>query len=162
MQFTSPRRALTAIPLIALLAGAGIDVRARSEREADRIERTCFQPYLLSFERLIQDEYNKAFAVFSGKVRTITAGTVKIVVTRVWKGKLGAEVAMPDGQRDNGDGTITAFGEGFDFVTGEEYLVFGYGTSAESLSTSVCRPNGRLADSKRTIAVLDQVVKRLE
>jgi hypothetical protein len=114
----------------------------------------------MTLEQNIQYAYKNAFAVFSGKVRTITAGTARITVTRVWKGKLAAEVAIPNGWRDTGDGTITTFGEGFTFLTGEDYVVFGHGTSAEALSTSVCVPTGRLADSKRTIAVLDQIVKR--
>ena len=98
--------------------------------------------------------------MFSGKVSAMTVETARITVTRVWKGKLGAEVAMPTGTRDNRDGTYTITGEAFSFRTGEEYLIFGHGTAADTLSTSVCVPTGTLADSKRRIAVLDQIVKR--
>jgi hypothetical protein len=150
-------RLLTAIALIALLAGTGIDARVI---ETGRPGRVCFQPYPMTFEQIIESAYKSAFAVFSGKVSAMTVETARITVTRVWKGKLGAEVAMPTGTRDNRDGTYTIMGEAFSFRTGEEYLIFGDGTSAETLSTDACKPNVRLAAAQRTIAVLDQIVKR--
>ena len=128
--------------------------------ESDAIGRVCFQPYPETEEQFIQRHFTQAFAVFSGKVSAMTVETARITVTRVWKGKLGAEVAMPTGTREMGNNVIMISGESFSFQTGEDYLIFGHGTSAETLSTSVCVPTGRLADSKRKIAVLDQIVAR--
>ena len=128
--------------------------------ESDPIGRVCFQPFPETEEQFIQRHFKEAFAVFSGKVIAMTVETARITVTRVWKGKLGAEVAMPTGTRDAGNGIIMTSGEAFSFKISEEYLIFGHGTSAETLSTSVCVPTGRLADSKRKVAVLDQIVKR--
>ena len=122
--------------------------------------RVCFSPYPITFEQTIQNAYKSSFAVFSGVVRSQTTETARISVTSVWKGKLGTEVAMSTGARDNGDGTISLLSESFSFRDGEHYLIFAYGTSAESLSTSVCVPTGTLTNSNRTIAVLNQIVKR--
>ena len=147
---------LAAAFLIPAVPTAG-DVDARNAAEPARV---CFQPYPMTFEQIIESAYKSAFAVFSGKVSAMTVETARITVARVWKGKLGTEVAMPTGQRDNGDGTHTIMGEAFSFRIGEEYLIFGDGTSSDTLSTDNCKPNVRLADSKRWIAVLDQIVKR--
>ena len=123
--------------------------------------RTCFQPYAMSFERSIQYAYERSFAVFSGEARLfLKLGTVSIKVIDVWKGKLGTEVTLPNGTRDNGDGTLLTRGEGFNFTDGEKYLIFASGNSADSLATSVCVPTARLTESKRTITVLDRLVKR--
>jgi len=147
----------SALPFTAVLAFSA-DGRAVAEAGAGRV---CFSPYPITFEQTIQNAYKSAFAVFSGKVRTQTLETATITVTRVWKGKLGAEVAMPTGSRDAGGGLISIDSEAFVFRTGEEYIIFGHGTSAETLlAADVCKPNIRLADAKRTIAVLDQLAKR--
>lgn len=122
--------------------------------------RVCFQSYPMTFEQIIERSYKRAFAVFSGKVSAMTVETARITVARVWKGTLGAEVTMPTGTRDNRDGTYTVTSEAFSFRTGEEYLIFGNGTSAETLSTDDCEPNVRLAAAQRTIAVLDQIAAR--
>jgi hypothetical protein len=148
--------------LLALLAGAGSDAGASLEAGADSTRRICAQPYPITFEQTIQNAYKSAFAVFSGIVLSQTIETATIRVTSVWKGKLGAKVAMATGTRDNRDGTFTVVGEAFSFRTGEHYLIFAYGTSAESLSTDVCTPSGKLTNSNRTIAVLNQIVKRGE
>ena len=157
-----PFKRLLLVPvLLSLLAGDRTAAAPGAHSaESDTSGRVCFQPFPETEEQFIQRHFTQAFAVFSGKVREIAAGIARITVTRVWKGKLGAEAAIPNGHRENSDGTITVFGEGFAFVTGEDYLVFGHGTSAETLSTSVCVPTGKLAESKRKIAVLDQIVRR--
>lgn len=154
------KRSLLVPVILSLLAGDRAAAAAGAHTaKSDTIGHVCFQPFPETEEQLIQRHLTQAFAVFSGKVRASTVETARITVTRVWKGTLGAEVAMPTGTREMGNGVIMISGESFSFQTGEDYLIFGHGTSAETLSTSVCVPNGRLADSKRKIAVLEQIVK---
>jgi hypothetical protein len=143
---------------LTLAVPAAVDVGARAAVASDR---TCFQPYPMSFERSIQYAYEGSFAVFSGEARlSLKLGTASIKVIDVWKGKLGTEVTLPNGTRDIGDGTLLTRGEGFDFTDGEKYLIFARGNSADSLVTGVCLPSDLLAKAKPTIAVLNRLAKR--
>ena len=151
-----PRRLLTGLPLAVLLC-CSLNVSAHSSLPDST--PTCVDSPR-SFEQRIQDEFKKAAAVFTAEVRMITASSVVLRVDRVWKGTLGVEVVMSSGFTDNNDGTMTTRGEAFSFVRGEKYLVFADGKTTDSLSASICRPNGSLAESQRTVAVLDEITKK--
>lgn len=60
-----------------------------------------------------------------------------------------------------GNGILKVEGESFNFSNGEKYVIFARGTSAESLVTSACVPNVTLAEARRTVAILDRIVKSL-
>ena len=145
------------LPLVT--AGAGTPAPKASTADASKTPLTCFQPYPETEDQLVQRHFTQAVAVFSGEVRSLTRGLATIRVLQIWKGKLQSEVVIPNASRDNGDGTIRTDTEGFEFKQGETYLLFGSGSSTESMRTSVCQPNGLLKESARRVAILDKLVK---
>ena len=154
------KRLLLVPVILSLLAGdSGAAAAGAHPAESDTIGRVCFQPFPETEEQFIQRHFTQADAVFSGFVRAMTLERAQILVLQVWKGKLGAEVVLPTGARDNGDGTFTYETESFQFRQGQTYLLFGYGKSTESMTTSVCKPNGLLKESATKVAILDKFVK---
>ena len=154
------KRLLLVPVILSLLAGdSGAAAAGAHPAESDTIGRVCFQPFPETEEQFIQRHFTQADAVFSGFVRELTLERANVLVLGVWKGALSAEVVLPTGVRDNGDGTFTYHSESFTFRKGATYLLFGYGKSTESMTTSVCKPNGLLKESATKVAILDKFVK---
>jgi hypothetical protein len=156
-----PTKAMLVVPVIVSLMGGDRAAPATVAHTAgsDTERRVCAQPFPETEEQRIQRHFREAVAVFSGFVRAMTLERANVLVLRTWKGQLGAEVVLPTGLRDNGNGTHTILGEPFPLRRGETYLLFGYGKSTDSMTVSVCEPNGLLKRSTATVALLDKLVK---
>jgi hypothetical protein len=105
---------------------------------------------------LVKD-FNEAFAIFSGEVVRLDNFKVKFKVDRVWKGVVGDEIVMSTGTKDNGDGTYRSSSCDYSFKSGEKYLVFAYGSSAEEMQAHRCTRTGLLTREEETIKDLDEV-----
>jgi len=156
-----PLNRLLFVPLIlsSLAGGEVASAVAAHTAASNTIGRVCFQPYPETEQQLIQRHFTRAIAVFSGEVRALTLERATLRVIRVWKGTLGAEVLLPTGIRDMGNGIISVVSESFTFKHGETYLLFGQGDTTDGMTVSVCQPNGVLKDSARRVAILDKLVK---
>jgi len=105
-----------------------------------------------SFEERVKDARDDSKAVFSGTVLGIDrvpnrlSVTVKFKVERTWKGSLPEEMTIFTGQ---GGGDC-----GFPFEVGTTYLVYAYGDSVATLSTSICRRTTVLAAATEDLKIL--------
>jgi hypothetical protein len=81
--------------------------------------------------------YDKATAVFEGKVVALDSYTVTFRLQKRWKGSSHDEVVLSTGAVPGYNGTPLPEECSFQFQLGEEYLVYAYGP-AEKLKTSVC------------------------
>jgi hypothetical protein len=106
---------------------------------------------------LLIEDYNKAFAIFSGEVVALDTFKAKIKVDKVWKGELGDEVTMSTGAEDLGGGRYVTTSCDYSFKAGEKYLIFAYGDRPEEMRTHVCTRTGRLAHSEQQVQELDEV-----
>ncbi len=99
-----------------------------------------------------KDSFNQAKAVFSGKVLSIQdKGRISaaIQVEETWKGATAGVVTVATG-RDDGDC-------GFDFQTGEKYLVYAYDASRDyqaGLGTNICQRTKLLAQADEDLKML--------
>ncbi len=81
--------------------------------------------------------YNKATAVFTGKVVALDGFTVKFRLKKRWKGDTLNEVVMSTGAVPGYDGTPLPEECSYQFHLGEEYLVYAFGT-AEKMKAYIC------------------------
>ena len=103
------------------------------------------------------EDFNEAFAVFTGEVVERDNFKVKFKVDKIWKGKFGDEIVMRTGAVDNGDGTITSSSCDYGFHRGEKYLVFAYGDSAADMKAQSCTRTKGESRAGREIKDLDEV-----
>jgi hypothetical protein len=81
--------------------------------------------------------YDKATAVFAGKVVALDAYTVTFRLEKRWKGDPLNEVVLSTGAVPGYDGTPLPENCGYQFHQGEEYLVYAYG-AAEKMKANIC------------------------
>jgi hypothetical protein len=84
-----------------------------------------------------KDEYERAAAVFAGKVVALDAYTITFKVVKSWKGTSGEKVILSSGAVKGFDGTPLPEECSHQFKPGEECLVYAYGP-AEKMKTSTC------------------------
>ena len=81
--------------------------------------------------------YDKATAVFVGKVIALDAYTVTFRLEKRWKGDSLDEVSLSTGAVPGYDGTPLPRECGYQFHLGEEYLVYAFG-AAEKMKADIC------------------------
>jgi hypothetical protein len=81
--------------------------------------------------------YNKATAVFAGKVVALDPYTVKFRLEKRWKGDSGAEVILSTGAVTGFDAAPLPEECSYQFHLGEKYLVYAYG-AAEKMKANSC------------------------
>jgi hypothetical protein len=81
--------------------------------------------------------YDKAAAVFVGKVVALDAYTVTFRLEKRWKGNSLDEVILSTGAVPGYDGTPLPQECSYQFHLGEEYLVYAFG-AAEKMKADVC------------------------
>jgi hypothetical protein len=84
-----------------------------------------------------QQAFDKATAVFEGKVVALNPYTVTLRLQKRWKGPSQNEIVLSMGAVPGFDGTPLPEECSYQFQLGEEYLVYAYGP-AERLKTSAC------------------------
>jgi hypothetical protein len=94
---------------------------------------------------------DEAQAVFSGTVRVVQPNAAGVLVTfdvnQLWKGPEGAELTLST----SGNSASC----GFEFVPGEQYLVYGFAQDGE-LSTNLCTRTAPLANAGADLAALGE------
>jgi hypothetical protein len=104
-------------------------------------ECVCIKDPHPSEEKLKADQrqaYEKATAVFAGKVIALDAYTVTFGLERRWKGKYSlSEVVLSTGAVPGYDGTPFPEECSYQFHLGEEYLVYAYG-APERMKANTC------------------------
>jgi hypothetical protein len=93
-------------------------------------ECVCVQESHRSKEKIEADRreaYDKATAVFAGKVVAVDAYTVRFKLVKRWKGDKTDEVILSTGAVPGYDGTPLPEECSYQFHLGEEYLVYTYG-----------------------------------
>jgi len=138
--------AVTAFLLVASKAALGCVCVSSPEKPAPEQARA----------RLIED-FNKAFAVFSGEVVAVDTFKVRFKVGKLWKGEFGDEIIMSTGAKDNGDGTFTTTSCDYGFNLGEKHLVFAYGGTAEEMRAYACTRTRMLKYADEEMKNLDEV-----
>ncbi|MGE7944818.1 hypothetical protein ACQKNB_22425 [Lysinibacillus xylanilyticus] len=108
----------------------------------------------------VEEEFERAKAVFSGKVVDIkeklslkgyTTKSVLFEVTNTWKGVEQSQIIITTGQ---GGGDC-----GYNFIKGEEYLVYANESimyEAKSLVSTMCDRTGVLSSSQEDLEVLGE------
>jgi hypothetical protein len=81
--------------------------------------------------------YDKATAVFAGKVVALDAYTVTFRLEKRWKGDSLDEVILSTGAVPGYDGTPLPEECSYQFHLGEEYLVYAYG-AVENMKAYIC------------------------
>jgi len=81
--------------------------------------------------------YDKATAVFVGKVVALDAYTVTFRLEKRWKGDSLNEVILSTGAVPGYEGTPLPDECGYQFQLGEEYLVYAFG-AAKKMKASIC------------------------
>jgi hypothetical protein len=81
--------------------------------------------------------YDKATAVFAGKVVALDAYSVTFRLEKRWKGDALNEVVLSTGAVPGHDGTPLPEECGYQFHLGEEYLVYAFGV-AKNMKAYVC------------------------
>lgn len=100
----------------------------------------------------MENAQQQAKVIFSGKVIKILKGDksslvrVKFKVDRVWKNELVQTIIIYTG-RGGGDC-------GFDFQTGESYLVYAYVRKNNSLGASICTRTTEIAYAEEDLKIL--------
>ncbi|MGE7916072.1 hypothetical protein [Lysinibacillus xylanilyticus] len=120
------------------------------------ITSACSCAYLPS----VEEEFERSKAVFSGKVVDIkerlslkgyTTKSVLFEVTNTWKGVEQSQIIITTGQ---GGGDC-----GYNFIKGEEYLVYADESSmygAKSLVSGICNRTDMLSSSQEDLDVLGE------
>jgi len=103
-------------------------------------------------------EYNKALAVFSGKVVEIDVYRVKFEVEKVWRGKFEKEPTMSTGTINLGNGTSMRSSCDYNFEKGESYLVFAGGASTDEMKATKCGFTQPLKNSEHVIKKLNYLI----
>jgi hypothetical protein len=117
---------------VALVFSLSLEVRA-----ADCV---CVKEPHLSAEKIKAGRkraYGQARAVFAGKVVALDGFTVKLRLTKRWKGDAVDEVILSTGAVPGPDGTPIPEECSYHFRLGEEYLVYAQGT-AERMKAHLC------------------------
>ena len=103
-------------------------------------ECVCSKEAHRSEEKIKADRrqtFDKATAVFEGKVVALNPYTVTIRLQKHWKGTSQNEIVLSTGAVPGYDGTPLPEECSYQFQLGEVYLVYAYGP-AEKLKTSSC------------------------
>ena len=104
-------------------------------------ECVCIKDPHPSEEKLKADRrqaYDKATAVFAGKVVALDAYTVTFRLEKRWRGDSSLnEVVLSTGAVPGYDGTPLPEECSYEFQQGEEYLVYAYG-AAEKMKANIC------------------------
>lgn len=108
----------------------------------------------------VEEEFERSKAVFSGKVVDIkeklslkgyTTKSILFEVTNTWKGVEQSQIIITTGQ---GGGDC-----GYNFIKGEEYLVYANETimyGAKSLVSTICNRTGVLSSSQEDLEILGE------
>ena len=81
--------------------------------------------------------FNKAKAVFAGKVVALDAYTITFKLEKRWKGDSLDEITLSTGAVSGYDGTPLPEECSYQFYLGEEYLVYAFGP-AKKMKADVC------------------------
>jgi hypothetical protein len=103
-------------------------------------ECVCIKDPHRSEEKIKADRkqaFDKATAVFEGKVVALNPYSVTLRLQKRWKGPGQNEIVLSTGAVPGVDGTPLPEECSYQFQLGEEYLVYAYGP-AEKLKTSSC------------------------
>jgi hypothetical protein len=107
-----------------------------------------------SLEQQVKEAYDNSTAVFSAKVISISENsakfskTVKLKLTKSWKGKLSKSFTITTAM----DSAMC----GYYFEAGKTYLIYANGKNAKSLSTNLCSRTAVIGLTK-DVAVLDKM-----
>lgn len=81
--------------------------------------------------------YDKAAAIFAGKVVALDGYSVTFKLEKLWKGEFREEIVLSTGAVTGIDGTPLPKECGYQFHLGEEYLVYAFGAPTE-MEAGVC------------------------
>lgn len=84
-----------------------------------------------------RQEYDRASAVFEGKVVAVDAYKVTFRLAKRWKGPSQDEVVLSTGATVGYEGTPLPKECSYQFKLGDEYLVYAYGSEKE-MQASIC------------------------
>jgi hypothetical protein len=99
--------------------------------------------------------YDKATAVFAGKVVALDAYTVTLRLQKRWKGDSLDKVVLTTGAVSGQDGTPLPLECSYQFHLGGEYLVYAYGP-AEKMMASFCLTSP-ISDAAEEEKALDEI-----
>ena len=99
--------------------------------------------------------FDKATAVFEGKVIALDPYKVRVRLQKAWKGPTQDEVALSTGAVRGFDGTPLPKECSYRFELGEEYLVYVYG-AADKLEAASCL-TFQMRDAAEEEKILDQI-----
>ena len=104
------------------------------------VDCVCVKEAHPSAEKIKADRklaYDRATAVFEGKVVALDSYTVTFSLQKRWKGSAQKEIVLSTGAVPGYDATPLPEECTYRFQLGEEYLVYAYG-SADKLKASMC------------------------
>jgi hypothetical protein len=110
-------------------------------------------PEEIKAERL--KAFNRASAVFSGKVIELEENKVKFRVEKIWKGEPVDEITMVIQDKDE-KGKYVMSSCDYRYKFGEKYLVYAYG-SPDELITYVCTRTALLKNADQEMRGLDEI-----
>jgi hypothetical protein len=123
---------------------------------------TCVELYPppgpAQFKLGVQDNIDRAVAVFLGEVVTREQLVVVLSVEKIWKGAIGKTVRMQVAT-PRSDGLIEWDTCDYGFGPDKKHLVFAESTPDGAMKARMCRLTAPMPQAAKTVRVLDDLVK---